>query len=211
MKKLCKITQHIKTSLQPYNNENGFILGVVIILSLMLAITVTIAIWSADNETKLVRNVGENTQNFYNAETSLVAALVHNADWSLEEFLTDHPQNAWIVLSVDRAGEVQTLITSEMGLTPNTIDRSNEIALLYIRPITDSPEMIVHPLFDERANLIPTMGNAGGGGPGMGLSASSRIFSITAITTNENRSGYESGGGQEVIQIGIRQIFPNED
>lgn len=201
MKKLDKITQPIKSGLKPYHNEEGYILGMVMILSLMLALTVTIAIWSADNEAKLVRNTGENTQTFYDAETSLVVALTNISSWGINSALSDDPENGWMILSVNTAGEVAIWKTPDMTDPDSSIDRTNEIALLYVRPITTAPGTITDKDFDERAKLTPSMGS-GGGASGMGIGFTTRIYSITAITTNSK------SGSEEVIQIGIKQVFP---
>ncbi len=56
-------------------NENGFVLGASILISAILLLAGVLALWTSNTEMHVVRNEGDLTLEFYNAEGGVIDAL----------------------------------------------------------------------------------------------------------------------------------------
>lgn len=207
MRKTTALYKKIKNSVRLHNNERGFIMGVVIMLSLILLIIVTMAIWSTTNESRIVRNTGAITQEFYNAESGIVGAMNHSNLWLTNEFVSGNHNTSYVKMNIFDDGSV-LIYESEPEITnkgngPATVG-AQQIAEVQIRHIdsygadgkpvriTDGGNFVLWEKADEYPNM-PHVGNPSGGSAKL----EGHYYSITSMDINDN----------SIIQIGVIQDF----
>ena len=166
------------------NNENGFVLGISILISTILLLAGVLAIWTANTEVKIVRNEGQMISEFYSAEAGVIDAL-ENYDsgpttWLTNDFLTADPTEA-----------NNTVISSE--------ESGDAVATVEVRCIEQTATPIPPP-FSDAANNIPRQPHIGAPPAGSGYSLKYfeiRRYSLTATSTNGNTQ----------IQVGAWKVF----
>ena len=166
------------------NNENGFVLGISILISTILLLAGVLAIWTANTEVKIVRNEGQMINEFYSAEAGVIDAL-ENYDsgpttWLTNDFLTADPTEA-----------NNTVISSE--------ESGDAVATVEVRCIEQTATPIPPP-FSDAANNIPRQPHIGAPPAGSGYSLryfEIRRYSLTATSTNGNTQ----------IQVGAWKVF----
>ena len=67
-----KLRQSLKNTI---HNEHGFVLGTAILVSAILVLAGVLAVWTSNTEVKIVRNEGQMTREFYNAEGGVIDAI----------------------------------------------------------------------------------------------------------------------------------------
>ena len=102
-----KIRKSLKNTIY---NEHGFVLGAAILVSAILVLAGVLAVWTSNTEVKIVRNEGQMTLEFYNAEAGVIDAIENynsgSINWMTDDFLTDDQTLAKkIVTSKDENGE----------------------------------------------------------------------------------------------------------
>ncbi|MFO7706646.1 MAG: hypothetical protein R6V84_00595, partial [Desulfobacterales bacterium] len=65
----------LSTARRTLANENGFVLGASILISAILLLAGVLALWTSNNEMHIVRNEGQLTMEFYNAEGGIIDAM----------------------------------------------------------------------------------------------------------------------------------------
>lgn len=191
---------------KPYNNEKGFIMAAVMLLSLMLLIIVTIAIWSSTNEAQIVRNTGLMTQEFYDAESGIVGAVNNSSAWLTNDFLNAiDPDNAYLRLHVYSEGSVEIIGGRVDGSTVPPSGTHNpsekliaEVQIRHINTYADKPVVITDSnIWKETNEFLPNMtGNV----IPIGEDASkwdARSFTLTAKDFTNNNA---------TIQIGLQRM-----
>ena len=72
-------------------NEEGFLLGASILISALLLLAGVLALWASNTEVQVVRNDGDMTREFYNAEGGVIDALANyntgSTNWMTDSFL----------------------------------------------------------------------------------------------------------------------------
>ena len=66
-----------KSNLNLINNEDGFVLGGSILISAILILAGTLALWTSTTEVQVVRNEGLMVSEFYDAEGGIIDALAN--------------------------------------------------------------------------------------------------------------------------------------
>jgi hypothetical protein len=178
-------------------NENGFVLGASILISAILMLAGVLALWTANTGMHIVRNEGDLTLEFYNAEGGVIDAL-ENYDTGTMEWLTD----AFLIASHTAAGAVRTSNNSG-GETVATVevrcihDESVSTALDY--PIPPGLSGPVSGLSDA-ANTVPHQQHIAPPPSGSGFSLKYfevRRYGITAT----------SATGNTRTQVGAYKVF----
>ena len=86
-------------------NEDGFMLGASILISALLLLAGVLALWASNTEVQVVRNDGEMTREFYDAEGGAIDAVAnYNSDytnWMTDSFLLAADAGFTTVTSVD--------------------------------------------------------------------------------------------------------------
>ena len=166
------------------NNENGFVLGISILISTILLLAGVLAIWTANTEVKIVRNEGQMISEFYSAEAGVIDAL-ENYDSGPTTWLTND------FLSADPTEANNTVISSE--------ESGDAVATVEVRCIEQTATPIPPP-FSDAANNIPRQPHIGAPPAGSGYSLKYfeiRRYSLTATSTNGNTQ----------IQVGAWKVF----
>ena len=166
------------------NNENGFVLGISILISTILLLAGVLAIWTANTEVKIVRNEGQMISEFYSAEAGVIDAL-ENYDSGPTTWLTND------FLSADPTEANNTVISSE--------ESGDAVATVEVRCIEQTATPIPPP-FSDAANNIPRQPHIGAPPAGSGYSLryfEIRRYSLTATSTNGNTQ----------IQVGAWKVF----
>jgi hypothetical protein len=164
-------------------NENGFVLGGSILISAILLLAGVLALWTSNTEMHVVRNEGDLTLEFYNAEGGVIDAL-ENYDTGTMTWLT----NAFML-----AGETaaKSTVTSK-----NAADES--LALVEVRCIENSGTPIVG--LSAAANNLPLQRHIAPPPEGSGYSLKNfevRRYGITAT----------SATGNTQVQVGAYKVF----
>ena len=166
------------------NNENGFVLGISILISTILLLAGVLAIWTANTEVKIVRNEGQMISEFYSAEAGVIDAL-ENYDSGPTTWLTND------FLSADPTEANNTVISNE--------ESGDAVATVEVRCIEQTATPIPPP-FSDAANNIPRQPHIGAPPAGSGYSLKYfeiRRYSLTATSTNGNTQ----------IQVGAWKVF----
>ena len=166
------------------NNENGFVLGISILISTILLLAGVLAIWTANTEVKIVRNEGQMISEFYSAEAGVIDAL-ENYDSGPTTWLTND------FLSADPTEANNTVISNE--------ESGDAVATVEVRCIEQTATPIPPP-FSDAANNIPRQPHIGAPPAGSGYSLryfEIRRYSLTATSTNGNTQ----------IQVGAWKVF----
>lgn len=221
MRKITTLYRKINHSIEPYNNERGFIMGVVIMLSLILLIIITMAIWSSTNENKMVASTNRMAQDFYNAESGVVAAVSRSGLWMTSEFIMGNPKETYVIMDVWDDGTV--LITESYPEHTNKGDGSNtsgatkiaEVQIRHIDSWTGTPAAPVrvqrsdgtYPLW-EKSDDYPNRPHVVDSPAGSTLER--HYYVVTAkdvnFTYNKKTNSYVEGSGA-VLQVGVTQDF----
>ena len=172
-----------KHALDLITNEEGFVLGGAILVSAILIMAGVLALWTSTTEVQVVRNEGQMTREFYNAEAGIIDALENyntgSTQWLTNDFLMAGPLSASsTVVSNDASG--------------------NTIATIEARCI-ESTGTAISGLSDA-ANTFPHQPHSGPPPVGSGYSLKYfevRRYSITATSTEGNTH----------IQVGAWKIF----
>jgi len=98
-----------KPNLNQINNEDGFVLGGSILISAILILAGTLALWTSTTEVQVVRNEGLMVSEFYDAEGGIIDALANynngSTDWLTDTFLMTPQADAFnVVVSNDAQG-----------------------------------------------------------------------------------------------------------
>jgi len=180
MGKNMKILKSLKNTIQ---NENGFVLGVAILVSAILILAGVTAVWTSNTEVKIVRNEGQMVQEFYNAEAGVIDAIENynsgSMAWLTDDFLTEDQTLAKkIVMSNDENGD--------------------PVARVEVRCIESSGTPISG--LENDSNNLPLQLHVGPPPTGSGYSLKYfevRRYGITAYSTNGNTH----------IQVGAWKVF----
>jgi hypothetical protein len=164
-------------------NENGFVLGGSILISAILLLAGVLALWTSNTEMHVVRNEGDLTLEFYNAEGGVIDAL-ENYDTGTMTWLT----NAFML-----AGETaaKSTVTSK-----NAANES--LARVEVRCIENSGTPIVG--LSAAANNLPLQRHIAPPPEGSGYSLKNfevRRYGITAT----------SATGNTQVQVGAYKVF----
>ena len=173
----------LKSLKKPLHNEHGFILGTAIMVSAILVIAGVMAVWNSNTEVKIVRNEGQMTREFYNAEAGLIDAIENynsgSTSWLTDDFLTENQTLAKkIVISNDENGD--------------------PIATVEVRCIESSGTPVAGLANDS--NNLPLQPHIGPPPAGSGYSLKYfeiRRYGITAYSTRGNTH----------IQVGAWKVF----
>lgn len=194
-----------------WKNENG---GIVMIMTLMLLVTLTLAgimaINISNNEANIVRNEQIAATEFYNAETGLNIARVQYPDWMTNDFLSESETEAnntlfygadnkkYDTLALLEGANTNLVATLRVRcIEDNATDASGEKA---VTPIFGSEDLVgstgaVYPIADE----MPAMSHQTSPPAGSGYSVKyfeARRFSLTV--TSENGT---------IVQSGVWKVF----
>ena len=218
MRKIIASYKKITNSLKPYNNERGFIMGVVILLSLILLVIVTMAIWSTSNESQIVRNNGLMTQEFYDAESGIVGAINHSGLWMTPEFMATAPDTnpsnqPYVIMEVYKQGDVfirdSRPTFADNGARPSAADlpTNPQVAEVQIRHIdrweeTSPGNFAPVKIKDQHNNFLwdqtnnyPDMQHVGAPSDGSPATMRGHYFAITSRDVNNNST----------VQVGVIQ------
>jgi len=164
-------------------NENGFVLGASILISAILLLAGVLALWTSNTEMHVVRNEGDLTLEFYNAEGGVIDAL-ENYDTGTMNWLT----NAFLL-----AGETAA------NSTVTSKNAANEsLARVEVRCIENSGTPIVG--LSAAANNLPLQRHIAPPPEGSGYSLKYfevRRYGITAT----------SATGNTQVQVGAYKVF----
>lgn len=201
MRKMLALYKEIKNSISSHNNERGFIMGVVILLSLILLIIITMAIWSATNENRIVASTGNMMQEFYHTESGLVGAVNHIDLCLSTDFVNGDSATVYAKMRVYDDGNVEIYEANPSSLEENNSNpgsdakQVSEVQIRKIDNYVNNQPVIITALWDE-ANEYPDM-------PHIGLSSSGssdlagHYFVLTAKDINSNST----------VQIGVIQDY----
>jgi hypothetical protein len=165
------------------HNEHGFILGTAIMVSAILVIAGVLAVWNSNTEVKIVRNEGQMTREFYDAEAGLIDAIENynsgSTSWMTDDFLTENQTLAKkIVMSNDENGD--------------------PVARVEVRCIESSGTPVAE--LGNDSNNLPLQSHIGPPPAGSGYSLKYfeiRRYGITAYSTEGNTH----------IQVGAWKVF----
>ena len=184
----------VATAKRIIGNENGFVLGASILISAILLLAGVLALWTSNTEMHVVRNEGDLTLEFYNAEGAVIDAM-ENYDAGTMEWLTD----AFLIAAHTAAGAVRTSNNSA-GETVATVEvrciHDESDSILPIPPGLSGP---VAGLSDA-ANTVPHQPHIAPPPSGSGFSLKYfevRRYGITAT----------SATGNTRTQIGTYKVF----
>jgi len=173
----------VATAKRIIGNENGFVLGASILISAILLLAGVLALWTSNTEMHVVRNEGDLTLEFYNAEGGVVDAL-ENYDTGTMNWLT----NAFLL-----AGETAA------NSTVTSKNAANEsLAQVEVRCIENSGTPIVG--LSAAANNLPLQRHIAPPPEGSGYSLKYfevRRYGITAT----------SATGNTQVQVGAYKVF----
>ena len=164
-------------------NENGFVLGGSILISAILLLAGVLALWTSNTEMHVVRNEGDLTLEFYNAEGGVIDAL-ENYDTGTMNWLT----NAFLL-----AGE-----TAAKSTVTSTNAANESLARVEVRCIENSGTPIVG--LSAAANNLPLQRHIAPPPEGSGYSLKNfevRRYGITAT----------SATGNTQVQVGAYKVF----
>lgn len=210
MRKIIALHKEIKNSVRPHNNERGFIMGAVLLLSLLLLIIITMAIWSATNENRIVASAGNMMQEFYHTESGIVSAVNHSDLWLTSDFVTGASDTVYAKMLVydDGNAEIYEANPSSLkGKTTNPGSGATQVAEVQIRQITSydedgKPVRVRNSgggfVLWEEADEYPNMPYVGASSSGSSDSFG-RYFVLTAKDVNNNST----------VQIGFIQDYVN--
>jgi hypothetical protein len=165
------------------HNEDGIILGTAIMVSAILVIAGALTVWTSNTEVKIVRNEGQMTREFYNAEAGVIDAIENynsgSTAWLTDDFLIEDQTLAKkIVTSHDENGD--------------------PVARVEVRCIENSGTPIVG--LGNDSNNLPLQSHIGPPPVGSGYSLKYfeiRRYGITAYSTKGNTH----------IQVGAWKVF----
>jgi hypothetical protein len=184
----------VATAKRIIGNENGFVLGASILISAILLLAGVLALWTSNTEMHVVRNEGDLTLEFYNAEGAVIDAM-ENFDAGAMEWLTD----AFLIAAHTAAGAVRTSNNSA-GETVATVEvrciHDESDSILPIPPGLSGP---VAGLSDA-ANTVPHQPHIAPPPSGSGFSLKYfevRRYGITATSSTGNTR----------TQIGTYKVF----
>jgi hypothetical protein len=173
----------VATAKRIIGNENGFVLGASILISAILLLAGVLALWTSNTEMHVVRNEGDLTLEFYNAEGGVIDAL-ENYDTGTMNWLT----NAFLL-----AGETAA------NSTVTSKNAANEsLARVEVRCIENSGTPIVG--LSAAANNLPLQRHIAPPPEGSGYSLKYfevRRYGITAT----------SATGNTQVQVGAYKVF----
>ena len=193
----------VATAKRIIGNENGFVLGASILISAILLLAGVLALWTSNTEMHVVRNEGDLTLEFYNAEGAVIDALenydtgvtteggVGATNWLTDPFLLNGPESAFHrFYSVDTNGQVVAevrvrCIKNTLGLIDFNSGRGSAVA---------------NAAVDAAANNLPLQQHIGPPPSGSGFSLKYfevRRYGITAT----------SATGNTQTQIGAYKVF----
>ncbi len=164
-------------------NEHGFVLGASILLSAILMLAGVLALWTSNTEMHVVRNEGDLTREFYNAEGGVIDAL-ENYDTGAMRWMTD----AFLLAAPTAAGTTVVSSTAE----------GNPAATVEVRCIEESGTPITG--LSAAANNLPRQRHISSPPPGSGFSLKYfevRRYGVTAT----------SATGNTQVQIGAYKVF----
>lgn len=173
----------IKGLKKTIENEHGFVLGTAILVSAIMILAGTYAIWTANTELHMVRNESEMIREFYDAEAGVVDAIENYNDdtvptqWLTNTFLLDEENASNAATYTDGGGD--------------------PLALVEVRCIRD--DVYNSPLSNAADNL-PLQPHISPPPVGSGYSLKYfevRRYAITATSTNGNTQ----------VQVGVWKIF----
>lgn len=207
MRKIIALYIEIENSIQSHNNERGFIMGAVILLSLLLLIIITMAIWSATNENRIVASTGTMMQEFYHTESGLVGAVNHVDLWLTDEFINGDPDTVYVKMRVFDDGNVtifEANPSSLEGLNTNPGSGATQVAETQIRKINSyvsgEPVRIRNSggsfVLWEESDEYPNMPHIGVSSTGSS-DLEGHYFVVTSKDINNNST----------VQIGLIQDF----
>ena len=173
----------VATAKRIIGNENGFVLGASILISAILLLAGVLALWTSNTEMHVVRNEGDLTLEFYNAEGGVIDAL-ENYDTGTMNWLT----NAFLL-----AGETAA------NSTVTSKNAANEsLARVEVRCIENSGTPILG--LSAAANNLPLQRHIAPPPEGSGYSLKYfevRRYGITAT----------SATGNTQVQVGAYKVF----
>lgn len=226
MKKiLLHFKYNVSQSIKSVNNEQGFILAAVLLLSVMLVLAVTMALWSADTELKIVRNESLMTQDFYNTETGISSSLL-DQDWLDSDFMGNNLMGDLSVskiLAISNYGQVVEI--DDLKATPRfTVPegqsapavRVTTVGIRHLGLYSDSPtggdRLPNIPDFNELYSndsageyQQPNVAYAGPA-PGFGQNYIARRYAVTARDESFLEENRDASTGNAIIQVGIWRV-----
>jgi len=181
-------------------NENGFVLGASILISAILLLAGVLALWTSTTEMHVVRNEGDLTLEFYNAEGGLIDAL-EKYDTMIDAGTYD--PMAWLT-SGDTDPNDNFLADGETAAhkTIYSKNAANEsVARVEVRCISNTPtSSVLEENLSAAANNLPQQRHIAPPPSGSGFSLKYfeiRRYGITAT----------SATGNTQVQIGAYKVF----
>ena len=197
----------VATAKRIIGNEKGFVLGASILISAILLLAGVLALWTSTTEMHVVRNEGDLTLEFYNAEGGVIDALenydtglttkggVGATNWLTDQFLLDSPGGAAAYhrfFSVDANGQSVAEVRVRCITDPDPVTGL---------PVTIDFDTGVESIAeDAAANNLPQQKHIAPPPPGSGFSLKYfevRRYGITAT----------SATGNTRTQIGAYKVF----
>jgi hypothetical protein len=166
-------------------NENGFVLGASILISAILLLAGVLALWTSNTEMHVVRNEGDLTLEFYNAEGGVIDAL-ENYDTGTMQWLTD------AFLSAGETAANSTIYSKNAA--------NESVAKVEVRCINDNTTALPISGLSAAANNLPHQRHIAPPPEGSGYSLKYfevRRYGITAT----------SATGNTQVQVGAYKVF----
>jgi hypothetical protein len=183
----------VATAKRIIGNENGFVLGASILISAILLLAGVLALWTSNTEMHVVRNEGDLTLEFYNAEGGVIDAL-EKYDTMIDASTYD--PMAWLTDAFLLAGE--TAANSTVS-SKNAADES--VARVEVRCISNTAtSTVLEENLSAAANNLPQQRHIAPPPSGSGFSLKYfeiRRYGITAT----------SATGNTQVQIGAYKVF----
>ena len=168
---------------QTIANEDGFVLGASILVSALLILAGVLALWTSNTEMQVVRNEGDMTREFYDAESGIIDALENYKtgpiQWMTTDFLTTDPTLAY-------------------ASNTSNDENGHSIAAIEVRCIEPSGTPVAE--LSAAANALPLQSHKGPPPSGSGYSLKYfeiRRYGITAT----------SASGNTQVQVGAYKVF----
>ena len=177
-------------------NENGFVLGASILISAILLLAGVLALWTSNTEMHVVRNEGDLTLEFYNAEGGVIDAM-EKYDAKLPDG-TDDPMK-WLTDAFLLAGE-----TAANNITYSKNAANASVAKVEVRCITDNTTAPPISGLSAAANNLPRQRAHRPASGGVGVQP--EIFRGAALRHHRHLGHGQHAGPGRGLQ-GVQQVL----
>lgn len=212
MKKIKILNRFFCLVVKSTNNDQGFILAVVLLISLIMVFAVTTITLKSNTEMAIVRNEGLYTNDFYMAEGGLSAALINSSVWRDDAF-SRAGVNDYRLVAISNYGEAVRIVNIDDSVsfyTPSGKPDAVRSATVGVRKMNNPKSEAAYDIpqltsIHQEANAselvgIPLSGNSSA------IDYDVVFFVLTS--RNEAAAGTDAEDGNVVIQIGITETIP---